>query len=80
MIDFTEAFRLAFNLIIKIDNGLSEIVMLSLQISFAAVFIASCIGLPIGAILAIFRFPGRSIIVVILNSLMGFNFHKAIYN
>ena len=72
MIDFTEAFRLAFNLIIEIDNGLSEIVILSLQISFAAVFIASFIGLPIGAMLAIFRFPGRSIIVVMLNALMGF--------
>ena len=71
MIDFTEAFRLSFNLIIEIDNGLSEIVILSLQISFAAVFIASFIGLPIGAMLAIFRFPGRSIIVVMLNALMG---------
>lgn len=71
MIDFTEAFRLAFNLIVEIDNGLSEIVILSLQISFAAVFIASFIGLPIGAMLAIFRFPGRSIIVVMLNALMG---------
>lgn len=71
MIDFTEAFKLAFNLIIKIDSGLAEIVALSLQISFAAVFIASLIGLPVGAILAIFRFPGRSIIVVILNALMG---------
>ena len=71
MIDFTEAFRLAFNLIVEIDNGLSEIVILSLKISFAAVLIASFIGLPIGAMLAIFRFPGRSIIVVMLNALMG---------
>lgn len=36
-----------------------------------ALVIASLIGLPLGAILAVYRFPGRSALVVTINSLMG---------
>ena len=53
------------------DQALGEIVLLSLKVSLTAVFIASIIALPIGATLAIYRFPGHGIIVAVLNSLMG---------
>ncbi len=71
MSDFSEAFAVALALILNFESSLAEIVGLSLQVSLVAVFIASLIGLPLGAALAVFRFPGRKTLVVILNALMG---------
>lgn len=71
MQDFSAAFGLAFDLIMSGDPDLAEIVLLSLQVSLSAVFVACLIGLPIGAAVAISRFPGRGPIIVLLNALMG---------
>src|SRR5688572_2667378 len=56
---------------ILLDPGLWQIVALSLQVSLSAVFLAMAIGLPLGAAIAVGRFPGRGAIVVVLNALMG---------
>ena len=48
-----------------------QIVALSLRVSLSAVGLASLLGLPIGAALAVARFPGRNAIIVVLNALMG---------
>ena len=53
------------------DGYLRDIVLLSLQVSLTAVAIATVIGLPLGAVAALFRFPGRRVLVVCLNALMG---------
>lgn len=71
MLDFNNAFTTAIGLIVNLDQNLAEIVFLSLQVSLAAVLAASIIGLPMGAALAVFRFPGRTTLVVLLNALMG---------
>ncbi|NQV57263.1 MAG: ABC transporter permease, partial [Rhodospirillales bacterium] len=71
MSDLTDAFAAAAALIFGFESGLAEIVLLSIQVSLAAVTIACVIGLPVGAALAVFRFPGRTPIIVILNALMG---------
>ncbi|MEH6575552.1 MAG: ABC transporter permease [Amphritea sp.] len=71
MIEFSEAFGIAFSLLISLDQELVEIVMLSLSVSLAAVLIAIIVGMPLGAALAIFAFPGRRFVIVGLNSLMG---------
>ena len=71
MQDFTGAFGAAFRLLATLDPDLLEIVGLSLKVSFAAVILATAIGLPIGAALAVTRFPGRGAAVVLLNALMG---------
>ena len=42
--------------------------LLSLQISLSAVAIAAVLGMPLGAALALFRFPGRGALVVLLNA------------
>lgn len=68
---FGEAFQQAFVLIIQADAKLLSIIGLSLQVTFTAVAIACCIAFPIGAALAVGRFPGRMTLVVFLNSLMG---------
>ena len=71
MQDFLEAFVLAFDLVFSGNKDLIEIVMLSLRVSLTAVAFSIVIGLPLGAALATFRFYGRSLVVVVLNALMG---------
>ena len=56
---------------ILLDAELWRIVALSLQVSLSAVGIAMAVGLPLGAALAVGRFPGRTGVVVTLNALMG---------
>ena len=58
-------------MIVAADRQLYEIVLLSLQVSFTAVAIATVVGLPLGAALAIRRFLGRQVLLVALNALMG---------
>ena len=53
------------------DPALYAIVKLSLIVSLAATALAALIGLPVGALLALVRFPGRTFLVVILNAFMG---------
>ena len=65
------ALSAAWQLISNLDSSLTEIVALSLQVSLAAVAVAAAIGLPVGALVAVTRFPGRNGLVVILNALMG---------
>ena len=65
------AFGNAAQLVWSLDPQLMEIIILSLQISLGAVLIASLIGLPLGAALAVVRFPGRIVVLVGLNALMG---------
>ena len=71
MNDFGNALSSAAALVMSGDAELMEIVGLSLRVSLAAVFIAAAIGLPLGAAVALFRFPGRTTIVVLLNDFMG---------
>ena len=61
----------AIDLVLSADPGLLAIVRLSLTVSLSAVFFAALIGLPLGALLALTRFPGRPFTVVMLNALMG---------
>lgn len=62
-----EAIRLVFSL----DADLFEIVLRSLQVTMTAVVIGSLIGLPLGAWLAVNRFPFRRATIAFLNALMG---------
>jgi tungstate transport system permease protein len=69
--DFGAAGRAAMDLVVSADPRLMEIVVLSLQVSLSAVLIASIVGLPLGAALAVSRFPGRRTLIVMTNALMG---------
>jgi tungstate transport system permease protein len=71
MSEFGESLFTAIELILSFDPDLIEIVALSLYVSLSAVAIASAIGMPLGALVATTRFPGRAIVVVVLNALMG---------
>lgn len=61
----------ALNLVLSGDATLFAIVRLSLLVSLTAVALATVIGLPLGAAVALARFPGRGGVVVVLNALMG---------
>jgi tungstate transport system permease protein len=71
MHDFTHEFMIAMGLILSGDPELWAIVLLSLKVSLMAVLIAAAIGMPLGAALAVGRFPGRRVVIVLLNALMG---------
>ncbi|NVO27463.1 ABC transporter permease [Donghicola sp. C2-DW-16] len=61
----------AARLVVTLNPDLVEITALSLRVSLGATVVASCIGLPLGAWLAVNRFPARRFVIAILNALMG---------
>ncbi|MBU2954885.1 ABC transporter permease [Marinobacter sp. F3R08] len=65
------AFYVALSLLVNFDASLFGIVALSLQVSLLAVLIAAVLGFPLGAAVALWRFPGRGGMIVVLNALMG---------
>ena len=71
MQDASEAFGVALRLVATLGPDLFEIIGLSLRVSFSALLIASLIGLGLGALLAVSRFPGRGAVLIGLNALMG---------
>lgn len=71
MSEITAAFSQALALIAGADAGLLEIVWLTLRVSLGAVFVATAVALPLGGVLALYRFPGRQAMIVVLNALMG---------
>jgi len=69
--DFFDALAAAGRLVLSGDPAILEVVALSLSVSPTAVVLASAVGLPLGAALAVLRFPGRNALVVTVNALMG---------
>ena len=61
----------ALGLILTWDPDLIEIIGLSLRVTLTAVAAACIIGLPLGAVVGAFSFPGRTAVAVVLNALMG---------
>lgn len=61
----------AIALVLGGDPGLYAIVRLSLLVSLAATGLAALVGLPLGAYVALVRFPGRAFVIVVLNAFMG---------
>ena len=71
MNDLSQAAAQALRLVSMADPKLAEIVLLSLRVSLTAVAIACVAGFPLGATIAVSRFPGRHTLVIVLNALMG---------
>jgi len=61
----------ALQLVLAGDPALIAIVRLSLIVSLSAVALAALFALPLGALLALVRFPGRTLVVVLINAFMG---------
>jgi len=71
MAEILTAFSTAFWMVVRLDPDLVQIVLLSLEVSLLALTLATAVGLPLGAALALVRFPGRHVAVVVLNAAMG---------
>lgn len=71
MQDFGQSFGLAFRLIASFDADLVEIIALSLRVSLIATAIACLAGMLIGALVAVKQFRGRTLLVLLMNSLMS---------
>lgn len=61
----------AFRLLLTGDPEVWRITMLSLQISATATLLALGVGVPAGTLLALTRFPGRSLAISLVNTGMG---------
>ena len=61
----------AIDLILSGDRTLFGIVRLSLMVTLSATVLAALVGMPMGAVVALTRFPGRDAVIVLLNGLMG---------
>ena len=66
-----QALSDAVRLVGSLDREIVAIAALSLRVSIVAVAAGCLIGMPLGALVAIARFPGREAVVVVLNALMG---------
>ncbi len=71
MNDFARSIGSALTLIAEADAELLGIVALSVRVSLTASIVALLIGAPLGALLAITRFRGRQVIIVLTNALLG---------
>ena len=69
--EFMDPLKLAFAMLLALDPELMSIISLSLMVSFTAVGAALLIGLPIGALLSSYRFPGRWAIITLSNTFLG---------
>jgi tungstate transport system permease protein len=61
----------ALHLLLTADPALLAIVRLSLAVSLSAVSCATLLGVPLGALIALTRFPGRGAVIVTVNAMMG---------
>ena len=71
MSDIGSVFSLAIGLVLGGDGELYRIIALSLRVSLTAVALACLIGLPLGALLAVVKFPGRGGVIALTNAFMG---------
>lgn len=58
-------------LLVAGDGAVHEVTLLSLQVSLVATAVSLVIGVPIGALLALTRFPGRNLVLGAVNTGMG---------
>ena len=61
----------AAQLLFRGDPEVLRITLLSLQVSGAATLLSLLVGIPLGTVLALTRFPGRSIAISLVNTGMG---------
>ena len=69
--DTLPPFTIAIGLLASGDPELMSIIGLSLTVSLTAVLTSLVIGLPLGALLASYRFPSRTALIVISNTFLG---------
>lgn len=67
----TEGFLGALRLVFTGDRDVYSAAFVSLWVASASTVIASCLGLPLGLLVAFRRFPGRDLFIIVVNSLLA---------
>ena len=71
MQDLWRGVETAIRLLASGDREVWGIVLLSLRVSLSATVVSLLLGVPVGATLALTRFPGRSLLVGLIHTGMG---------
>ncbi len=71
MSSLVQGFFQAVSLILHVDRVLFGIILLSLKVSGLALLLSTMLGLPLGSVLGLKRFPGRDLAISTVNTLMG---------
>lgn len=71
MLEIARGFQEAIRMLLTLDPEIYEIVGLSLQVSLSSVFIATCLGIPLGVLIGLFNFIGKRIIIRLTYTLMS---------
>lgn len=66
-----EGLKKAIEMILSGDPEIFEITVLTLRVSITAVLVSTLIGLPAGMLLGLARFPGRRLLLALVNIGMG---------
>jgi tungstate transport system permease protein len=68
---FAEGLRQALHLLLTLDPEVLGIALLSLQVSGSATAISIVVGISTGTVIALNRFPGKQLLVSLVNTGMG---------
>ena len=71
MDELWHGLREAIRLLITGDRDVWSVVLLSLRVSLSATLVSLLLGVPLGALLALNRFPGRALVVGLVHTGMG---------
>lgn len=66
-----DGIRTALSLIFTLDREVLAVTLLSLEVSCSATFVSLLLGIPAGVVLALAEFPGRRLVVSLVNTGMG---------
>lgn len=72
MDDLIQGIIQAFEVIFSLNPALYEVIWLSLSVSGIALVFSTLVGIPLGVVMALSRFPGRRLITALLYTGMGF--------
>ena len=71
MTDFSQILNDSINLIFNLNHEYVNIILTSMIVSFFAIILSLFLSLPIAAFLSIANFKGKSLILIMFNSLMA---------
>ena len=71
MTDFSQILNDSINLIFNLNHEYVNIILTSMIVSFFAIILSLFLSFPIAAILSIANFKGKSLILIMFNSLMA---------
>lgn len=69
--DLGESLRMAVGLIVHLNPDMVQIIVLTFEVNVLAAVIGCAIAFPLGAAVAVLRFPGRGLAIALLNAGMS---------